>query len=53
MSQPIFIRLRKFIDPRPYDRGRGPARMACASDVILAAMVVLFVGLVVFRILLG
>ncbi|MDK4740087.1 MULTISPECIES: hypothetical protein [unclassified Rhizobium] len=53
MSQPMFIRLRKLIDPRPFDRGRGTAGMACASDVILAAMVTLFLGLVVFGILLG
>ncbi|MDL2403695.1 hypothetical protein PY649_33035 [Rhizobium mayense] len=53
MSQPILVRLRKFIDPRPFDRGRGPVRMACASDVILVAMVGLFLGLVVLRFLLG
>ena len=53
MSQPTLIRLRKLIDPRPFDRGRGPARMACASDVILVAMVMLFLGLAVFRFLLG
>ena len=53
MSQPKLTRLRKFIDPRPFDRGRGPARMACASDAILVAMVTLFLSLVVFRFLLG
>ncbi|MDE1996940.1 MAG: hypothetical protein KGI75_30855 [Rhizobiaceae bacterium] len=53
MSQPMLIRLRKLIDPRPFDRGRGPARTACASDVILMAMVALFLGLAVLRLLLG
>ncbi|MBB4567087.1 hypothetical protein GGE67_001503 [Rhizobium leucaenae] len=53
MSQPKLVRLRKLIDPRPFDRGRGPARIACASDAILVAMVTLFPGLVAFRFLLG
>ena len=53
MSQPIVFRLRNPIDPRPFDRGRGPARMACASDDILVAMVALFLGLAVLRFLLG
>ncbi|MFT4183107.1 MAG: hypothetical protein QM636_14440 [Rhizobium sp.] len=50
---PLMPRLRKLIDPRPFDRGRGPAGWACASDVILVAMVTLFLGLVVFGFLLG
>jgi len=49
----MLARLRKLIDPRPFDRGRGPARIACTSDVILVAMVTLFLGVVVLRILLG
>ncbi|QND45260.1 hypothetical protein HB780_05760 (plasmid) [Rhizobium lusitanum] len=53
MTQPLMLKLRKLIDPRPLDRGRGPARTACASDVILVAMVTLFLGLVVFGFLLG
>ncbi|MBB3610230.1 hypothetical protein [Rhizobium sp. BK602] len=53
MTQPLMLRLRKLIDPRPLDRGRGPARAACASDAILVAMVALFLGLVVFGFLLG
>ncbi len=53
MSQPLPSRLRKIIDPRPFDRGRGPAGAACASDAILLAMVALFLGLVVFGFLIG
>ncbi|MEF0941062.1 hypothetical protein [Rhizobium sp. BR 362] len=53
MSQPKLIRLRKLIDPHSFDKGRGPARMACASDAILVAMITLFLGLAVFRFLLG
>ncbi|WP_155294061.1 hypothetical protein [Rhizobium rhizogenes] len=53
MTQPLMTRLRKLIDPRPLDRGRGTARTACASDAILVVMVTLFLGLVVFGFLLG
>ncbi len=53
MSQAPLSKLRKVIDPRPFDRGRGPAGIACASDAILLAMVALFLGLVVFGFLIG
>ena len=53
MSQAPLGKLRKVIDPRPFDRGRGPAGIACASDAILLAMVALFLGLVVFGFLIG
>lgn len=53
MSQPLLAKLRKVIDPRPFDRGRGPAGMTCASDAILLAMGALFLGLVVFGFLIG
>ncbi|SCB14057.1 hypothetical protein GA0061102_1003137 [Rhizobium miluonense] len=53
MSQPLLARLRKVIDPRPFDRGRGPAGITCASDAILLAMVALFLGLVIFGFLIG
>lgn len=53
MSQPLPSKLRKIIDPRPLDRGRGPAGTICASDAILVAMVSLFLGLVVFGFLMG
>ncbi|MBN8950816.1 MULTISPECIES: hypothetical protein [unclassified Rhizobium] len=53
MSQPLLARLRKVIDPRPSDRGRGPAGITCASDAILLAMAALFLGLVVFGFLIG
>ncbi|MEZ2218527.1 hypothetical protein [Rhizobium sp. RCC_161_2] len=53
MTQPLMPKLRKLIDPRPLDSGRGPARTACASDAILVAMVTLFLGLAVFGFLLG
>ncbi|MBB3569453.1 hypothetical protein G6M50_20490 [Agrobacterium rhizogenes] len=53
MSQPLLGKLRKVIDPRPFDRGRGPAGTTCASDAILLAMAALFLGLVVFGFLIG
>ena len=53
MSQAPLGKLRKVIDPRPFDRGRGPAGIACASDAILLAMVAFFLGLVVFGFLIG
>ncbi len=53
MSQTLLSKLRKAIDPRPFDRGRGQAGRTCASDAILLAMVALFLGLVVFGFLLG
>ena len=53
MSQPLLGKLRKVIDPRPFDRGRGPAGMTCASDAILLAMAALFLGLIVFGFLIG
>ena len=53
MSQLTLAKFKKLIDPRPHDGGRGPARMARASDVILVSMVALFLGLVVFQILHG
>jgi hypothetical protein len=49
----MLTRLRKIIDPRPQDRGRGTVRTACASDVILVTMVALFLALVLLRIFLG
>ncbi|MDK4703471.1 hypothetical protein PH562_14555 [Rhizobium sp. CNPSo 4062] len=53
MRQPLLGKLRKVIDPRPFDRGRGPAGTTCASDAILLAMAALFLGLVVFGFLIG
>ncbi|MBB6487144.1 hypothetical protein [Rhizobium lusitanum] len=53
MSQPLLSKLRKAIDPRPSDRGRGPTGTTCASDAILLAMIALFLGLVVFGFLIG
>ncbi len=53
MSQAPVSKLRKVIDPRSFDRGRGPAGITCASDAILLAMVALFLGLVVFGFLIG
>ncbi|WP_158225454.1 hypothetical protein [Rhizobium sp. 11515TR] len=53
MSQPLLGKLRKAIDPRPFDRRRGPAGTTCASDAILLVMVALFLGLVVFGFLIG
>ena len=53
MSQAPLGKLRKVIDPRPFDRGRGPAGMTCASDAILLAMAALFLGIVVFGFLIG
>ena len=53
MSGSLLTKLRKVIDPRPFDRGRGPAGTTCASDAILLAMVTLFLGLVVFGFLIG
>ncbi|MBB4242656.1 MULTISPECIES: hypothetical protein [Rhizobium] len=53
MSHLLLARLRKAIDPRPFDRGPGPAGITCASDAILLAMVALFLGLVVFGFLIG
>jgi hypothetical protein len=53
MSQPVLARLRKCIDPRPDDRGRGSAQIACASNVILVMMVALLLGFATFRFLQG
>ena len=53
MSQAPLSKLRKVIDPRPFDRGRGPAGTTCASDAILLAMAALFLGIVVFGFLIG
>ncbi len=53
MSQPLLGKLRKAIDPRPFDRGRGPVGTTCASDAILLAMAALFLGLVIFGFLIG
>jgi hypothetical protein len=53
MSQPAFTRLRKCIDPRPDDRGRGSGQIACASNVILVMMLALLLGLAAFRFLQG
>jgi hypothetical protein len=53
MSQPVFTRLRKCIDPRPDDRGRGSGQTACASNVILVMMLALLLGFAAFRFLQG